>query len=212
MDAPTPEPAAEPPPWVDPAPELPVPLWTALGADIVAHIPPDHRPRSRSGWCRAALPIIVRSSGFHAVALYRLAHTLHARGALPGRVASAVLYWLVQRFYGCCLSPTARLQGGLILPHPQGIVVGAGAVIGPRGWIFQNVTLGGAPGKVGLPMVGADARLYSGAVLTGPIVLGDNVMIGANAVVSRNVPSRTVVRLPEPEYFPLPDRYRSEGR
>ncbi len=79
-------------------------------------------------------------------------------------------------------------------------------VVGPRGWVFQNVTLGGAPGKVGMPRVGADARIYAGAVLTGPITLGDEVVVGANAAVHRDVPARTLVRCPSPEIRPLPAR------
>ena len=46
----------------------------------------------------------------------------------------------------------------MILPHPQGIVIGAGVVVGPRAWIFQNVTIGGGPGKIGVPVIGADGR------------------------------------------------------
>ena len=102
--------------------------------------------------------------------------------------------------------------GGLIFPHPQGIVIGGGTVVGPRAWIYQNATIGGAPGKPGLPHVGADARIYAGAVLTGPILVGDNVLIGANAVVHRDVPSRTAVRSAAVESGPLPGFAVSEGR
>jgi serine O-acetyltransferase len=145
------------------------------------------------------------------VLTYRLAHTTRARLSLPGRCLAAVLHWWGRHWYACTLSPEARLHGGLILPHPQGIVIGQGAVVGPRAWIFQNVTLGGAPGKAGLPLVGADARLYAGAVLTGPVRLGDNVMVGANAVVACDVPSRMVVRSAVADIQPLPARFFAEG-
>lgn len=195
--------------WADPAPHQPVPFWAAVCQDIVAHIAPDDRRRSRARWAWTGLGVALRSSSFHVTFLYRLAHTLRHRGWLPGRLLASVLSWSVRHGYGCMIPPTARLHGGLILPHPQGIVIGPGTVVGPRGWIFQNATLGGAPGKIGTPAVGADVRIYAGAVLSGPIVVGDNVMVGANAVVSRNVPDLTVVRCPLAELSPLPPQFHS---
>jgi serine O-acetyltransferase len=140
--------------------------------------------------------------------LHRLAHTLTHRAGIVGRAAAGLLFWAIRHGYGCSIASTARLHGGVVLPHPQGIVIGPGAVVGPGAWIFQNVTIGGAPGKVGLPRVGADARIYCGAVLTGPIAVGDNVMVGANAVVARDVPGRTLVRCAAAEVLPLPEQYR----
>jgi serine O-acetyltransferase len=151
--------------------------------------------------------VVLRSSGFHLMISYRLAHIL-AQGAGPlGRALAGVLHWWNRHVYVCSISPTARLHGGLILPHPQGIVIGAGVVVGPRAWIFQNVTIGGAPGKAGVPVIGADARIYSGAVVVGPIKVGANVVIGANAVVQHDVPERTLVRCPLADFAPLPERF-----
>jgi len=129
------------------------------------------------------------------------------RAGLLGRVLGGVLFWWNRHFHGCTIAPTARLHGGVILPHPQGIVIGAEVVVGPRAWIFQNVTIGGAPGKTGVPAIGADVRIFSGAVISGPITLGDNVMIGANAVVLRDVPDRTLVQSLPAEFLPLPERF-----
>jgi len=55
-----------------------------------------------------------------------------------------------------------------------------------------------------IPRLAADARIFAGAVVTGPVLVGDNVVIGANTVVSRDVPDRTVVRPAEPSLSPLP--------
>ena len=107
------------------------------------------------------------------------------------------------------IAPGAVISGGVILPHPQGIVVGHGAVIGARTWIFQNVTIGGAPGKAGSPRVGADVRIFAGAVIAGPISVGNNVIIGANVVVARDVHDRSLVRPADPIVVPLPDRFRT---
>jgi serine O-acetyltransferase len=196
----------EPQVWTDPAPHRPVPFWESVRQDVIAHVSPAQR--GQSWWWRAGTTALVAlgSSGFRVTLVYRLAHTLRHRTGPLGRVLAAPLYWWNRHFYGCSIAPIARLYGGLILPHPQGIVVGHEVVIGPRCWIFQNASLGGAPGKVGMPRVGADARIYAGAVLSGPIAVGDNVTIGANAVVSRDVPDRTMVRCPMAEFSPEPDR------
>jgi serine O-acetyltransferase len=190
--------------WVEVAPHRPVPFWASLRDDLIAHIPPAERERSRASWARVVAGIVLRSAGFHLTACYRLAHSLHHRAGALGRVLAGLLFWWGRHFYGCSIAPTARLYGGLILPHPQGIVVGPGTVMGPRAWIFQNATVGGAPGHEGHPTVGSDARIFAGAVLAGPIVVGDHVMVGANAVVYRDVPSRTAVRCPPAEFNPLP--------
>jgi serine acetyltransferase len=193
--------------WSDPAPGRPIPLVAALRDDLRAHVP----PAGQGGpWPRRflrGLRIAVTSSGFHVALHYRLAHTLRHRLGPPGRALAGLLFWWGRHAYDCSIAPTARIHGGLILPHPQGLVVGAGAEVGPRAWIFQNVTLGGAPEKVGLPRVGADARIFAGAVLSGPVTVGDNVVIGANAVVYRDVPSRSIVRVAAVEVLPLPDRF-----
>jgi serine O-acetyltransferase len=198
-------PAVEPAAWVEPAPQRPLPFWASLRADVIAHVPPADRNRSRLGWALLTATVALRSAGFHLAFFYRLAHTLHHRAGWPGRVLSLALFWWNRHWYGCTIPPAARLYGGLILPHPYGITVAPGVVVGPRAWIFQNVTIGGAPRREGAPQVGSDARLFVGAVLTGPITVGDQVAVGANAVVHRNVPPRTAVRSAPVEFASLPD-------
>ena len=196
--------------WTDSATDRPIPLFAALRNDLIAHIPAERRGGPWLARLVRGLSVVVTSSGFRLTWNYRLSHMARGRWGVPGRVVSAFLYWWGRRFYGCSIAPTARIHGGLILPHPQGIVIGAGAVVGPWTWIFQNVTIGGAPGRAGLPRVGSDARIYAGAVLSGPITVGDNVMIGANATVYRDLPSRTVARAATIEVSPLPDRFRCD--
>jgi serine O-acetyltransferase len=124
---------------------------------------------------------------------------------------ASFLSWTIRHAYSCSIAPTARLGGGLILPHPVGIVIGPGVEVGPRAWIFQHSTLGGSPGREGMPRVGPDARIYPGAVLAGPIEVGANVVIGANAVVTVDVPDRTLVRSPSPAFSPIADHFRVDS-
>ncbi len=83
--------------------------------------------------------------------------------------------------------------------------------MGPRAWIFHNVTLGGAPDKVGMPYAGSDSRLFAGAVVVGPIRLGDGVFVGANTVVASDVPAGTMVRPAAAVFSPLPNRVVRTG-
>jgi serine O-acetyltransferase len=192
----------------DRAPEKALPFWGSLAADVIAHVEPTERPTSGWRWPWIALKVLIGSSGFHIVFLYRLAHTARMRLGWPGRLVSALLFRLGRHGYGCSLASTARLHGGLMLPHPQGIVIGPGVVVGPRAWVFQNVTLGGAPGRSGSPRVGADARIFAGAVVSGPVTLGNNVVIGANLVIDHNVPSHSLIRSARVTIQSLPARYR----
>ena len=179
-------------------------------ADVVAHVPPAERNMPAARWVRVIMKIAVRSSGFHVMLLHRLAH---AALGWPGggRAVGALIFWLIRHGYGCALAPSARLGGGIMLPHPQGIVIGGEVVVGARAFIFQNVTIGGSPGKSGQPRIGTDARIYAGAVISGPVTLGDNVMVGANAVVSQDVDSRMGVRAARVDVFALPEQFLAPG-
>ncbi|WP_422931952.1 serine O-acetyltransferase [Singulisphaera sp. PoT] len=198
------------PAWAEPEPGRPLPLRASLHDDLLAHVPPENREAGGLRWRLKLASIVVRSAGLHVMIVHRVSHTLVHRGGPPGKLASAFLFWWLRHFYGCSIAPTARLYGGVILPHPQGIVIGADVLTGPRAWIFQNVTMGGSPGKSGMPRLGRDGRIFAGAVLTGPIKLGDNVMVGANAVVHRDVPARTIARAVAVEYVPLPQAYATD--
>ena len=84
----------------------------------------------------------------------------------------------------------ARIGGGLLLPHPNGIVIHPDAEIGPNCLLFQQVTLGVQKG--GAPRLGGHVDVGAGARLLGPITVGDHARIGANAVVLCDVPAGAV--------------------
>lgn len=85
----------------------------------------------------------------------------------------------------------AQIEGGLLLPHPNGIVIHPDVKIGANCLIFQQVTLGNARGRPGVPRVGAHVDIGAGARILGPVQIGDYAMIGANAVVLTDVPAHT---------------------
>ena len=90
----------------------------------------------------------------------------------------------------------SNLGGGLLIPHPNGIVIHPAAVIGENCLIFQQVTIG--TGNIpGLPKIGCHVDIGAGAKILGGVTVGDNVKIGANCVVIKNVPDNcTVVGIP----------------
>ncbi len=172
----------------------PIPFWESLKLDAIAHIPPEQRSISLTQSILIGLKILLFSSGFHLGLFYRLSYTARAHFGIPGKLISQLLFWWVRHWYTCSIATTARIHGGVIFPHPQGIIIGAETIIGDRTWIFQNVTIGGAPGKNGQPKIGNDCRIYTGAVIVGPIEIEDGVIIGANAVVAASIAARTLVK------------------
>lgn len=88
---------------------------------------------------------------------------------------------------GADIPINCRIGGGLLLPHPNGIVIHPDCEIGPNCLIFQQVTLGTRRG--GVPRIGGHVDIGAGAKLLGPITIGDHALIGANAVVLDDVPA-----------------------
>ena len=96
---------------------------------------------------------------------------------------------------GADIPLNSRLGGGLLIPHPNGIVIHPDASIGANCLIFQQVTIGS--NGHGVPTVGNHVDIGAGAKLIGPIVIGDHARIGANALVREDVPPfGTVVSTP----------------
>jgi len=106
--------------------------------------------------------------------------------------ARAKLAVLQHRFWsavcGCDIPVNSHLGGGLLLPHPNGVVVHPDAVIGPNCMLFQQVTVGTGP-RPGVPTLGGHVDVGAGAKILGGVTIGDHVVIGANAVVITDVPS-----------------------
>ncbi|RFO97999.1 serine acetyltransferase [Rhodoferax lacus] len=96
---------------------------------------------------------------------------------------------------GADIPIACKIGGGLLIPHPNGIVIHPDAVIGPNCLIFQQVTIGG--GNSGVPTVGGHVDIGAGAKVLGGIKLGSHAKIGANAVVIMDVPENcTAVGVP----------------
>lgn len=136
--------------------------------------------------------------GFWIVAAYRLGAWAHSLRNPLLRIPALVLYRLVKaplRIFNVFLwagPHGARVGAGLCLIHPSNIMIGRGVEIGEDCLIFHDVTLGTGP-VPGRPKIGNRVDIYVGARVLGGIVVGDDSMIGANCVVSRDVPAGSVV-------------------
>ncbi len=149
-------------------------------------------------WSREAKPLLQwdpARSLLASIRAYQLAqHQRSPLAALQRRWASLRhRFW--QAVTGADIPISTCIGGGLLLPHPNGIVIHSGSVIGPNCLIFQQVTLG--TNGAGPPSVGGHVDIGAGAKILGEIHLGDHAKVGANAVVMIDVPAgATAVGIP----------------
>ena len=145
---------------------------------------------------RSAMEILLLYNGLHATIDYRIAHWLlrhHCRF-----LARAVSQWS-KLWTGIEIHPGAQIGKRLVIDHGTGIVIGETAEIGDDCLLYQGVTLGGTGKDVGKrhPTLGNNVMVGAGAKVLGPIHVGNNARIAANAVVLREVPEgATVVGVP----------------
>lgn len=94
-------------------------------------------------------------------------------------------FWSV--ITGADIPLNAKIAGGLLLPHANGVVIHPDASIGPNCLIFQQVTIG-TRGPGGAPQIAGHVDIGAGAKILGPVKIGKHAVIGANAVVLSDVP------------------------
>lgn len=92
---------------------------------------------------------------------------------------------------GADIPLNVQIAGGLLIPHPNGIVIHPKSTIGPNCLIFQQVTIGDKNG--GIPQIGGHVDIGAGAKVLGEITIGNNVCIGANSVVINDVADGCIV-------------------
>ena len=96
---------------------------------------------------------------------------------------------------GADIPLNCRLGGGLLIPHPNGIVIHPEAELGPNCLVFQQVTIGTRGG--GAPRIEGHVDIGAGAKIIGALTIGKHAKIGANAVVLEDVPAgATAVGIP----------------
>jgi serine O-acetyltransferase len=122
----------------------------------------------------------------------------HARKRNPWRVLLKKYSVLRYRFWsavtGADIPLDCQIGGGLLLPHPNGIVIHSGVRIGPNCLIFQQVTIGVTAAGQTPPEIGGHVDIGAGAKILGDLSIGDHAVIGANTVVLHDVPAGKTAR------------------
>lgn len=150
--------------------------------------------KRRDPAARNSIEVALTYPGVHALWVYRLAHRLWHIGGLaklPARIVSQ----LARMLTGVEIHPGATIGRRFFIDHGMGVVIGETAEVGDDVLMFHTSTLGGRSMSHGKrhPTVGDRVVIGAGAKILGPISVGDDVQVGANAVVVRDVPSGAVV-------------------
>lgn len=150
-------------------------------------------------WSREQKPLLCWSPSRSLLASIR-AYQMCGQSSNPFKLVLKKIAVLRHRFWsvvtGADIPLNCKIGGGLLLPHPNGIVIHPDASIGPNCLIFQQVTIGTVSGNRP-PVIGGHVDIGAGAKVLGDIVVGEHANIGANAVVLINVPSgKTAVGIP----------------
>lgn len=146
-----------------------------------------HDPASRGD-----LENAVVYSGLHAIWSYRLAHRMWANPTLRG--PARVLTQFTRFLTGIEIHPGATIGRRFFIDHGMGVVIGETAEIGDDVMLYHGVTLGGRSLEQVKrhPTIGNRVTIGAGAKVLGPLTVGDDSAIGANAVVTRDVPAESI--------------------
>lgn len=146
----------------------------------------EHDPAARSDAENAIV-----YSGLHAIWSHRIAHALWQKNLKgPARILAQFTRFLT----GVEIHPGATIGRRFFIDHGMGIVIGETAEIGDGVMLYHGVTLGGQvlTQTKRHPTVEDDVVIGAGAKVLGPITIGKGSAIGANAVVTKDVPANHI--------------------
>ncbi len=156
-------------------------LAEECGATVSAEVPDWTRERPRRFWDPGRKLLL---------ALRHYQHWRDKGGPLSVLFCkwAALRHRMLSVVTGADIPLSCSIGGGLLIPHPNGIVIHPDAIIGVNCLIFQQVTLGTRDGP-GAPEVSGHVDIGAGAKILGPVRIGAHARIGANAVVIADVPT-----------------------
>ena len=152
--------------------------------------------RQRDPAARSGFEILLMYAGVHALFWHRPAHWLYRHHCF---FLARLVSQLTRFFTGIEIHPGAVIGHNVFIDHGSGIVIGETAEVGDGCTLYQGVTLGGTGKDTGKrhPTLGRNVMVGCGAKVLGNITIGDNVKIGGNSVVVKDVPANcTVVGVP----------------
>lgn len=144
--------------------------------------------------------IVFLTQGFWALFQYRLAHAIFNGfriSVLRQLLLLLFLLWqkLIEMLTGISIPASAQIGHSFYIGHFDGIILNAKTVIGNNCNISQGVTIGisGLGTHRGVPVIGNDVYMGANAVIAGNIVVGNHVLIGACSLVNSTIPDFSVV-------------------
>jgi len=148
--------------------------------------------RKKDPAARSGTEVFLAYSGLHAVWGYRIAHRLWSRRMF---LAARVYSQLVRSLTGVEIHPGATIGRRLFIDHGMGVVIGETAVVGDDVLLYHGVTLGGTSSarERRHPTIGDRVVIGAGASVLGPVTIGHDSIIGANAVVVTDAPPNSVL-------------------
>ena len=145
---------------------------------------------------RSSLEILLTYSGLKAVRSYRRAHWFYQHKWFT---IARIISQRARHKTGIEIHPGAQIGKGLFIDHGMGVVIGETTIIGDNCLLYQGVTLGVTGKDKGKrhPTLGDFVMVGAGAKVLGPINIGSNVKVAANAVVLSDIPENcTAVGVP----------------
>ena len=141
---------------------------------------------------RSYFEILLCYPGVHALFFHKISNFFWE---LNLKLIARIMSSFSRFFTGIEIHPAVKIGKNLFIDHGMGIVIGETTVIGDNVSIYQGVTLGGTKWekKKRHHTIFDNVIIGAGAKVLGPISVGKNSKIGANSVVTKNVPSNTVV-------------------
>ncbi len=142
------------------------------------------------------ITILVTYPGIHAILFHRVSHYLYN---IKLKFLARVISQISRFFTGIEIHPAAKIGKNLFIDHGMGLVIGETAEIGNNVTLYHQVTLGGTGKICGKrhPTIEDNVLISTGAKILGPVIIGENSKIGANAVILGDIPKNaTAVGLP----------------
>jgi serine O-acetyltransferase len=139
--------------------------------------------------------------GVQAVIVFRFGNWISHRPKILKFVLFPIymfLNFLIQVLWGIEIQYAAKIGPGFYVGHFGGITISGLAIIGSNANISQNITIGvsGQGDKRGVPVIGDNVYIAPGARVFGKIHIGNNVKIGANAVIHKSIPDNSIAVAP----------------
>ena len=148
---------------------------------------------------KSKLSLILTYPGIKAIFFHKVANFFAtAKFDLVARIISQFSRFLT----GIEIHPKAKIGRNLFIDHGMGVVIGETSEIGDNVTIYHMVTLGGISPSINSdsqrqikrhPTLMNNVVVGSGAQILGPVIVGENAKVGANAVVTKDVPNNAVM-------------------